>query len=87
MTMNWHCPLLITGTSSSSSDPVHCHTQDTPQELRKLPNTGMLSWLTELEQSIPGVQPNKVFGSRICVDPRVWHETPEEGQRTYRPKT
>ena len=29
---------------------------------------------------------NKGFSSRFCVDSWVWHETPEEGRRTYRPK-
>ena len=24
---------------------------------------------------------NKEFSSRFCVDSRVWHETPEEGQK------
>ena len=26
---------------------------------------------------------NKGFSSRFCVDSQVWHETPEEGWRTY----
>ena len=30
--------------------------------------------------------PNKGFSSRFCVGSRVRHETPEEGQRTYRSK-
>ena len=29
---------------------------------------------------------NKEFSSRFCVDSQVWHETPEEGRRTYWPK-
>ena len=29
---------------------------------------------------------NKGFSSRFYVDYQVWHETPEEGQRTYWPK-
>ena len=26
---------------------------------------------------------NKGFGSRFCVDSRIWHETPEEGRGAY----
>ena len=30
---------------------------------------------------------DKGFSPRFCVDSRVWHETPEEGWRTYQPKS
>ena len=40
------------------------------------------SWLTELEQSIPGVQ-IKGLVRDFLVDSRVQHETPEESRRIY----
>ena len=43
----------------------------------------MQSCLTELKQS-GGLY--KGFSSRFCVGSQVRHETPDEGQRTYRPK-
>ena len=29
---------------------------------------------------------NKGFGSNFCVGSQVWHESPEEGRKTYQPK-
>ena len=29
---------------------------------------------------------NEGFSSRFCVESRVWHKTPEEGQKTYQMK-
>ena len=45
--------------------------------------------LADMVNRIGTVNPrgtNKGFTSRFCMDSRVRHETPEESQRTYRPK-